>query len=167
MDGRSLYDEDVYAWAQQQADALRRLAHCRQNLPNELDLENVAEEIEDVGSSRRDAAESFIRLILVHLIKLSAAPGSSPAKHWRREIVSFHNELLSKLTPSMWARIDVDLLWARAIKEARAGLEAEEVSGFDPNLLERLRTCPLGLSLLAREDFEIEAAVEQIRDLLR
>jgi hypothetical protein len=49
MDRRSLYDEDVYAWAQQQADALRRLAGSRPDLPTELDLENVAEESEDGG----------------------------------------------------------------------------------------------------------------------
>ena len=37
--------------AKQQADALRRLARTGRDLPNELDLENVAEEIEDVGKS--------------------------------------------------------------------------------------------------------------------
>src|SRR5829696_10355973 len=44
MDRRSLYDDDIYAWTQQQAEALRRLAETRRDLPNELDLENVAEE---------------------------------------------------------------------------------------------------------------------------
>ena len=44
MDRRSLYDDDIYAWTQQQAEVLRRLAETRRDLPNELDLENVAEE---------------------------------------------------------------------------------------------------------------------------
>ncbi|MFL5166125.1 MAG: DUF29 family protein, partial [Microvirga sp.] len=70
---RSLYDEDAHAWAQQQADALRRLARTGRDLPNELDLENVAEEIEDVGIAQRSSAESFIRQIFVHLIKLFVA----------------------------------------------------------------------------------------------
>ena len=61
MDRRSLYEDDIYAWAQQQADALRRLA-TRRDLPNELDLENVAEEIEDVGRSELSRVESYIRL---------------------------------------------------------------------------------------------------------
>ena len=64
MDRRSLYDEDIYAWAQQQADALRRLAGTRRDLPNELDLENVAEEIQDVGKSELGKVESFIELVL-------------------------------------------------------------------------------------------------------
>ena len=46
MDRRSLYEDDIYAWAEQQAAALRRLAGTRRELPNELDLENLAEEIE-------------------------------------------------------------------------------------------------------------------------
>ena len=48
MGGSSLYDNDVYAWAEQQAAVLRGLA-ARRDLPNELDLANVIEGIEDVG----------------------------------------------------------------------------------------------------------------------
>lgn len=44
----SLYDEDILAWSEQQAALLRDLARHR-DLPNALDLENVAEEIESVG----------------------------------------------------------------------------------------------------------------------
>jgi Domain of unknown function DUF29 len=41
----TLYDEDFYAWTQQQAALLRRLPPAG----NELDLEHIAEEIEDLG----------------------------------------------------------------------------------------------------------------------
>jgi len=58
MDRRSLYDDDIYAWTQQQAEALRRLAGKGRDLPNDLDLENVAEEIEDVGKSELHRVES-------------------------------------------------------------------------------------------------------------
>jgi Domain of unknown function DUF29 len=83
MDRRALYDEDIYAWAQQQAEALRRLAATRRNLPNELDLENVAEEIEDVGKSELSKVESFIRLILIHLLKAASAPQARSQRKWR------------------------------------------------------------------------------------
>jgi len=69
MDVSTLYDEDICAWAEQQMASLRRLAASRRDLPNELDLENIAEEIEDVGHAQRSAAESFIRMIFVYLIK--------------------------------------------------------------------------------------------------
>ena len=42
-----LYEEDFYLWTRNQADALRRLAAERWNGP--LDLEHLAEEVEDLG----------------------------------------------------------------------------------------------------------------------
>ena len=50
MGDRTLYDEDILVWSEQQAAALRSLA-SRLDLPNELDLANVIEEIEDVGEA--------------------------------------------------------------------------------------------------------------------
>ena len=55
MGDRTLYDEDILVWSEQQAAALRSLA-TRHDLPNELDLANVVEEIEDVGRSDLHAA---------------------------------------------------------------------------------------------------------------
>ena len=47
-----LYEADFYAWTRRQATALRRFARTRPNLP--LDLEHIAEEIQDLGKSERD-----------------------------------------------------------------------------------------------------------------
>ena len=82
MDRRSLYDEDIYAWAQQQAEALRRLAETRRDLPNELDLENLAEEIQDVGKSELHETEKLLTQTLIHLIKAHADPASRARGHW-------------------------------------------------------------------------------------
>jgi hypothetical protein len=159
---RSLYDEDIHAWAEQQAGALRRLAETGRDLPNELDLQNVAEEIEDAGTAQRNACESFIRLIFVHLIKLYAAANSPAAQHWRGEIATFHNELLQRLTLSMHPRIDLPSLWSRAVREAQAKL------GPDVNLrnlgLSDLGTPPLTIAVLAREDFDVDAALSALGD---
>lgn len=162
MDARSLYEEDIYAWAEQQAAVLRRLAASRRDLPNELDLEHVAEEIEDLGISERHAVESFIRLIFVHLMKLKAAPGADSAKSWRREIVAFHNELLSRLTLAMRPRIDVDRLWIRALREARADLGAEEIEALNDSAWAASRSSPVEISVLADEEFDIDAALRRL-----
>jgi hypothetical protein len=45
MSTQSLYDEDFYAWTQQQGELLRRLP----SPVNELDLEHIAEEIVGAG----------------------------------------------------------------------------------------------------------------------
>jgi Domain of unknown function DUF29 len=53
----SIYDEDILVWSERQASVLRSL-QSRRDLPNELDLEHVAEEIEDVGRSELNAAQA-------------------------------------------------------------------------------------------------------------
>jgi hypothetical protein len=46
-----LYKDDFYAWTRDQAAALRRLAEQRWNGP--LDLEHLAEEVEEFGMQAR------------------------------------------------------------------------------------------------------------------
>ena len=89
MDRRSLYDDDVYAWAKQQADALRRLDRTGRDLPNELDLENVAEEIEDVGKSELSKVESYIQLALVRLLKAASVSQARAYRKWMIEVRVF------------------------------------------------------------------------------
>ena len=61
----SLYERDYYAWALDQAEKLRRLAGAEHD--GVLDLENLAEEVADLGASQRDAVHSQIRRIIEHL----------------------------------------------------------------------------------------------------
>jgi len=73
------YDRDFYAWALHNAKLLsaRRF--------NEVDIEHLVEELEDVGKSERRALESYIRNLLLHLLKWQYQPhlrGSS----WRQSI---------------------------------------------------------------------------------
>ena len=51
----NLYDEDVIAWAEQQS----RLLRSRQW--SQLDIDNIAEESEDVGKSEKRKAKSVSR----------------------------------------------------------------------------------------------------------
>ena len=50
MADRNLYDEDILAWSDQQAAALRRLATLP-GLPNELDLEHIARRSRMLGTA--------------------------------------------------------------------------------------------------------------------
>ena len=45
LTGQILYD-DIVLWSEQQAETIRRLGATRREFPNELDVENVAEEID-------------------------------------------------------------------------------------------------------------------------
>ncbi len=62
------YDTDFYQWTQQQADLLR------QGALSALDRENLAEEIESMGKSGQRAVESYLRNILLHLLKWQYQP---------------------------------------------------------------------------------------------
>ncbi len=58
-----LYEQDFYAWVVEQAAALRS------GQTQQLDVENLAEEIEDMGRSQRRAVKSALTIILIHLLK--------------------------------------------------------------------------------------------------
>jgi hypothetical protein len=62
-----LYDHDYYAWVQDQVRALR------EHRTEEVDWENVAEEIDDLGKSVRWSVESHLETLVEHLLKLAYA----------------------------------------------------------------------------------------------
>ena len=66
--GRASYERDYYSWTIQQAAALREGQIAA------LDLENLAEEIEDLGKEQFSKLESALRLILLHLSKWDRQP---------------------------------------------------------------------------------------------
>lgn len=64
-----LYETDFYAWTRRQAEELRRLKLLRLHV--EPDLDRVAEEIEDLGTSERDTGRSQVERILEHFLQLA------------------------------------------------------------------------------------------------
>ena len=126
-----LYDEDFYAWTQEQAKALR--THFRGD--NRLDVEHLAEEIEDLGTSELKALESQVVNILAHFLKLDYSSLDWPRNHWRQEIFAFRNVLQRRITGSLKRLIleDLDELFASARESAAASLIESE-----PDLIRRL-----------------------------
>jgi hypothetical protein len=110
-----LYDRDVLAWSEHQADLLRRLA--RGERVNDVDWEHVVEEIEDVGLSELHAVQSFLNRMLVHLLKLGGWPESQSANHWRVELVGFQKDAARRFAPSMRQRIDLPRLYVDALEQ--------------------------------------------------
>jgi len=152
------YDTDVLVWSERQAAILRDLAGSGLALPNELDLENIVEEIESVGRSELASVQSYLRLILLHLIKVAASPRALATTHWLQEALTFHGNIFSHLTPSMRHRIDLDLLWKRAAREATAKRALE--GGFK---LELPLACPVGIDDLLAEQLDLDAALAKVR----
>jgi hypothetical protein len=114
-----LYERDVLAWSQHQADLLRRVG--RGERVNDVDWVQIAEEIEDVGLSELHSVESFLNLMMVHLLKIQAWPDSGTIDHWSAEIVAFQRNARRRFTPSMRQRIDLQALYGDALDQLRAG----------------------------------------------
>lgn len=107
----ALYEEDFYAWTQQQAGLLRRSAFSS----NSFDAENMAEEIEDLGRSELRAAQSLVEHIVEHLLKLEFSWLEEPAEHWRDEIVERRLQLDKTLTRSIAAKLDLAARYRAAL----------------------------------------------------
>jgi hypothetical protein len=161
MSDSTLYDDDILLWSEQQAAVIRRLRETERGLPNELDIENVAEEIESVGRSELAAVKSYLRVILVHLIKLAAEGNATSAAHWRGEIAAFRHDLLDRYARSMHAKIDLDRLWLE-VRE-RIVLDPGVVS-LDPRRLPSI--CPIELDNLVGERMDIDALATRLRQVL-
>ena len=91
------YDDDFYAWTRHQAMVLRTMAAA----DNRFDRENVAEEIEDLGRSERDAVRSQIRRFIEHLLKLAYSPAQEPRFDWMASIAEARATLGDKLSPTL------------------------------------------------------------------
>jgi len=94
------YEKDFYAWAIEQASLLRqgRLA--------EIDLENVAEEIESLGRSAKTELVDRLGVLLAHLLRWRYQPNLRSVS-WRLTIEEQRDEIRSHLAdnPSLKATL--------------------------------------------------------------
>src|SRR5260370_31009142 len=65
---QSLYECDYYTWA------LVNAAAIRERRLKDVDLDNLAAEIEDLGKSQESALESHLKVLQLHLLKLQYQP---------------------------------------------------------------------------------------------
>lgn len=74
-----LYDQDFYAWTQEQAALLR------EGKWHALDCEHLIEEIEDLGRSARKELRSYLEGLVLHLLKWRYQPDYR-GRSWRDSI---------------------------------------------------------------------------------
>ena len=136
----NLYDIDILAWSEEQAELLRRRAA-------NLDWDNLAEEIRDVGLILLHAVESHLVQALLRDLKAEAWPLSRDAPHWRAEARLHRDEARRRYSPSMARRIDV----AQLYRQARRGMP-DAIDETHP--LPVPASCPVTLPELLAEDPE-------------
>lgn len=132
------YDKDVIRWSEQQARLLRAGRFA------ELDVEHLADEIEDVGKSEKREFASRMAVLLAHLLKWSRQP-KMRSNSWRSTIVDQRKRiaLAIKATPSLrTAMRDPDWredIWLDARSQARkeTGLAEDELPEACPWTMEQ------------------------------
>jgi Domain of unknown function DUF29 len=142
LDAERLYDEDFALWSKQQAEALRAAAHGGSN--QQLDWEHLAEEIEELGASRRSALGSHIMRVIQHLVKLEHSPAVEPRNGWRRTIKLARLQAQKRLEENPSLRHELGRLieqeTRRGIEYAVIDLEEHgEIDELEANVLRRAR----------------------------
>ena len=98
-----------------------------------------------MGLSHLNAVQSYLRLMLVHMLKVHGWPESPSVGHSRGEIVSFQADAAQRFAPSMRQKIDPDRLY----RLAREQVSAATYDGREP--LQSPETCPFTLDQLLTE----------------
>ena len=93
---KDLYEQDFYLWIEQ---AVKLLS---ENRLSELDRENLIEEIGDMASSQKNALESNLEVILMHLLKYRYQP-EKRSNSWKYTLFEHRRRLHKafKISPSL------------------------------------------------------------------
>ena len=75
MQTTTLYDQDFYAWTQQQVELLKT------GQWKQIDIENLIEEIESLGKQQRQELRNRLEVLLGHLLKWRFQP-EGRSKSW-------------------------------------------------------------------------------------
>ncbi len=136
------YENDIVAWAKEQAYLLRS------GKLSVLDIEHIAEEIEDVGKSEQRELASRMAVLLSHLLKWQYQP-ERQSSSWQRTIKEQRKAILRRLknTPSLKVSIN-DTEWLEDVWGDAVSIAIHE-TGMDcfPEV------CPWPIANLLSEDW--------------
>jgi hypothetical protein len=134
------YETDFYSWTQQQAQLLRNQQF------GQIDYNNLAEEIEDMGRSEKRELGSRLEILITHLLKWQFQPNLR-SRSWKLTIKEqrLRLEKLLKENPSLKSSIE-------DLKESTyplAVISAEKETG----LSSFPETCPYNLTEILFAEF--------------
>lgn len=149
------YEDDFVGWTVEQAARLRGMPQLNNA---GLDVENLAEEIEDLGRSEINKITSLMGQAMVHLLKIVADPTAPSRQHRQQEVGGFVVSIRKAWSPGYLQRVDMEEIWKDAIEEAGNALET-----FDVTLPALPEACPFPLSMFTNRGFNTKAAIEHLQ----
>jgi hypothetical protein len=153
MGSSQRHDVHFYQWTQEQAALLRAMS-C-DSCP--LDLDNLAEEIEDMGRDEIREISSLLRQTITHLLKIIIDPNAASAERWFDEIITFQGDAVLAFAPGLTQRLEREKIWRIACNGATRSLEKRGVTV--PPLPEN---CPLSLDELLDPEFDPDKAAKTL-----
>ena len=126
-----LYEADFNLWLSETVNLIRK------GELDKLDLENLAEEIEDMGNSRKDALESNLIRVLQHLLKWKYQP-QKRTNSWKVSITEHSLRLNKAFKKSPSLKVYFDDVFTECYQDAR--LIASQETGL--NILSFPEVCP-------------------------
>lgn len=114
------YETDFYLWTQQQADLLRQGEFNRVD----LDLTNIAEEIESMGKRDRRAIGGYLQNVLMHLLKWRYQPERRGAS-WQLSITNGREQIFDLLEESPSLKPQLNGLLQKEYPRARRNAAGE------------------------------------------
>ncbi len=136
------YEADVVAWANEQAALLRAGKF------SQLDIEHIADEVEDVGKSEKRELKSHMANLLAHLLKWQFQQERRGAS-WQVSIRSRRKEVLQALdeTPSLRPSLAdpdwLEIVWGKAVDQAN----------IETGIKDLPATCPWSIDQVLGPDF--------------
>lgn len=107
----SIYEQDFYAWTQQQAALLREHQFTR------LDMDNLIEELESMGRSERRQLVNRLEVLLMHLLKWQYQP-ELRGRSWQLTILEQRRRLVKLLRANSSLQPEVPALILEAYEDA-------------------------------------------------
>jgi hypothetical protein len=148
------YEDDFYAWTQYQAEVLRTLPTS----DNRFDRDNLAEEIESLGRSERDAVRSQVERILLHFLKLAYSPARDPRFDWMDSIAEARGTLANKLSPTLRRDSEEVLPRLYATARKRATLQLSRYGEYQA-VQSLPAECPFTIDQIFAEDWYPDLAI--------
>lgn len=123
------YDQDILEWSKEQAALLRSGQYAK------LDIEHLAEEIEDVGKSEQRELENRMAILLAHLLKWQYQPDRR-SSIWKRTIREQRKGVTRRLakTPSLKANLRDSEWWEGVWSDAVIAATKETNMGDFPEV---------------------------------
>ena len=111
---QQLYETDNLQWLEE------TIALLKNRQFESLDLDNLIEELEDLGSEKRNAVVSLLDQVIRHLLLLEywESEVTNNSIHWQGEIYNFRLQLQDKMTKTLYNHLvyKLDMIYGLALK---------------------------------------------------